>query len=130
MERQTAAAVQATRVLARQVRDEDFDFEAAANLIALAFLSVAGACLAYGLWRLPPAYSLYGVASVAYPLFFPAKYVPLLSFPRFALAAFPIFVALALFTRDRPRAHRVIVVVMMLALAALTARFALFEWVA
>ncbi len=103
---------------------------AAANLIALAFLVVAGACLAYGLRRLPPAYTLYGVASVAYPLFFPATYVPLLSFPRFALAAFPIFVALALFTRDRPRAHRVVVVAMVLALAALTARFALFEWVA
>ena len=62
--------------------------------------------------------------------FFPAKYVPLLSFPRFALAAFPVFVALALFTRDRPRAHAAIVVAMLVALAALTARFALFEWVA
>jgi hypothetical protein len=67
---------------------------------------------------------------VAYPLFFPATYVPLLSFPRLALTAFPIFVAAALFTRDRPRAHRVIVAVMVVALAALTARFALFEWVA
>ena len=103
---------------------------ATANLIALAFLAVAGACLAYGLRRLPAAYSLYGTAAVMYPLFFPAQYVPLLSFPRLALAAFPIFVALALFTRDRPRAHRAIVVAMALALAALTARFALFEWVA
>ena len=34
IERQTAAAVQAARHLARQARDEDFDFEAAANLIA------------------------------------------------------------------------------------------------
>jgi hypothetical protein len=103
---------------------------AAANLIGLAFLVVAGLCLAYGLRRLPPAYSLYGVAVVVYPLFFPAKYVPLLSFPRFALAAFPVFVALALFTRDRPRAHAAIVVAMLLALVALTARFALFDWVA
>ena len=68
--------------------------------------------------------------SSAFPLFFPAKYVPLLSFPRFALAAFPVFVALALFTRDRPRAHAAIVAAMLVALAALTARFALFEWVA
>jgi hypothetical protein len=103
---------------------------AAANLIGLAFLVVAGLCLAYGLRRLPPAYSLYGVAVVVYPLFFPAKYVPLLSFPRFALAAFPVFVALALFTRDRPRVHAAIVVAMLLALVALTARFALFDWVA
>jgi hypothetical protein len=103
---------------------------AAANLVGLAFLVVTGLCLAYGLRRLPPAYSLYGVAVVVYPLFFPAKYVPLLSFPRFALAAFPVFVALALFTRDRPRAHAATVVAMLLALAALTVRFALFDWVA
>ncbi len=103
---------------------------ATANLIALGFLIVVGACLAYGLRRLPPAYSLYGIAAAAYPLFFPAKYVPLLSFPRFALTVFPVFVALALFTRDRPRAHAAIVVAMIVALAALTARFALFEWVA
>lgn len=103
---------------------------ATANLIGLGFLVVIGLCLAYGLRRLPPAYSLYATAIVAYPLLFPAKYVPLLSFPRFALAAFPAFVALALFTRERPRAHATIVVAMIVALAALTARFALFIWVA
>jgi hypothetical protein len=103
---------------------------AAANLIALGFLVVVALCLAFGLRRLPPAYSLYGIAAVAYPVLFPARYVPLLSFPRFALTAFPVFVALALFTRERPRAHAAIVVAMVVALAALTARFALFEWVA
>jgi hypothetical protein len=103
---------------------------AAANLIALGFLVVVALCLAFGLRRLPPAYSLYGVAVVAYPVLFPAEYVPLLSFPRFALTAFPVFVALALFTRERPRAHAAIVVAMIVALAALTVRFALFEWVA
>jgi hypothetical protein len=103
---------------------------AAANLIALGFLVVVVLCLAFGLRRLPPAYSLYGVAAVAYPVLFPARFVPLLSFPRFALTAFPVFVALALFTRERPRAHAAIVVAMIVALAALTVRFALFEWVA
>lgn len=34
VERQTGVTVQATRTLAGQLRDEDFDFEAAANLIA------------------------------------------------------------------------------------------------
>jgi hypothetical protein len=103
---------------------------ATANLMGLAFLALTGLCLAYGLRRLPPAYSLYGLASLVYPLLVPAQYVPLLSFPRLALAAFPVFVALALFTEERPRAHRAIVVVMVAALAALTARFALFVWVA
>jgi hypothetical protein len=103
---------------------------AAANLIALGFFVVVALCLAYGLRRLPPAYTLYAVAAAAYPLFFPARYVPLLSFPRFALTVFPVFVAMALFTRDRPRVHAAIVIVMVAALVVLTARFAVFEWVA
>ncbi len=80
--------------------------------------------------RLPPAYSLYGVAAAVYPLLFPARSVPLLSYPRFALTVFPLFVALALLTRDRPRLRAAIVAAMIVALAALTVRFALFEWVA
>ena len=133
-----AAAQGARQLLSRQYLDLYWPVSkpsgaysvATANLIGLAFLIAVGLCLAYGLRRLPPAYSLYGLAAAAYPLLFPAKAVPLLSFPRFALAAFPVFVALALYTRDRPRTHAALVIVMIVALAALTWRFALFEWVA
>jgi hypothetical protein len=133
-----AAAQGARQLLSRQYLDlywpvsqpNDAYWVAATNLIALGVLVVVGACLAYGLRRLPPAYSAYGIATAAFPLFFPAKYIPLLSFPRFVLVVFPVFVALALFTRDRPRAHAAVVVAMIVGLAALTTTFALFGWVA
>ena len=50
--------------------------------------------------------------------------------PRFVLAAFPIFIALALFTERRPRAHVAVVIVSSLVLLALTVQFAVFAWVA
>ena len=71
---------------------------ATANLINLAFLVIAGLLLLYGARRLPAAYSLYALAALAYPLFFPSRYVPLMSYPRFTLTVFPLYIALALFT--------------------------------
>ena len=91
---------------------------------------VALLCLFYAARRLPAAYSLYGAAAALFPLFFPARFVPLLSYPRFMLVAFPLFVAMAVFTRDRPRAHAAILVAMVLGLTALTSLFAIFAWVA
>ncbi len=103
---------------------------AIANLIGLAALVIALLCLFYAAKRLPPAYSLYGAAAALFPLFFPARYIPLLSYPRFMLVAFPLFVAMAAFTRDRPRAHAAVLVAMVLGSVALTAMFAVFAWVA
>ena len=103
---------------------------ATANLINLAFLIIAGLLLYYGARRLPAAYTLYALAALAYPLFFPSKYVPLMSYPRFTLTVFPLYIALALFTLDKPRVHKVVVVVGLVALTVLTAKFAVFSWVA
>jgi hypothetical protein len=103
---------------------------ATANLINAAFLVAAAFLLWYGTRRLPPAYSLFALATLAYPLFFPSKYVPLMSYPRFTLTVFPLYVALALLTRDRPRLHAVVVVTGLALLAVFTARFAVFSWVA
>ncbi len=103
---------------------------AVSNIIGMVFLVVTLLCLFYAAKRLPPAYSLYGAAAAMYPLFFPARYVPLLSYPRFVLVAFPIFVAMAVYTRDKPRGHTAIVVAMVLCLTILTAMFAVFAWVA
>ena len=83
----------------------------ATNILNLLFLVVAALLLWYGARRLPGAYSWYALAALAYPLFFPSKYVPLMSYPRFTLTVFPLYVALALYTRDRPRAHKVVVAV-------------------
>lgn len=101
----------------------------ATNLLNLLFLIAAASLLWYGARRLPAAYSWFALVSLAYPLFFPSRYVPLMSYPRFTLTVFPLYVALALFTRDRPRAHRVVVAVGVLLLIAFTAKFAVFSWV-
>ena len=102
----------------------------ATNSLNLLFLILAALLLWYGARRLPGAYSWYALAALAYPLFFPSKYVPLMSYPRFTLTVFPLYVALALYTRDRPRVHKVVVAVGVLLLIGFTAKFALFSWVA
>jgi len=103
---------------------------AGTNIIDMVFLVGAGLLLWYGARRLPRAYSWYALAALVLPLFFPSQDVPLVSYPRFTLTVFPLYVALALYTRDRPRAHKVVVVVGLVLLVALTAKFAAFSWVA
>ena len=103
---------------------------AVTNTINLLFLIAAALLLWYGARRLPAAYSLYALALLAYPLFFPSRYVPLMSFPRFTLAVFPLYIALALYTRDRRRLHRLVMVAGIALLIVFTARFAVFSWVA
>ena len=100
------------------------------NVFALCVFVIAGLLLWYGARRLPPAYSLFALASLAFPLFFPAHSMPLMSFPRFALTVFPLYISLALFTRDRRWAHVTVVIVGLLVLVVLTAKFAIFSWVA
>ena len=100
------------------------------NTINLLFFLGAALLLWYGARRLPAAYSLYALALLAYPLFFPSKYVPLMSYPRFTLTVFPLYVALALYTQERPRTHKVAIIGGVVLLVLLTAKFAVFSWVA
>jgi hypothetical protein len=101
-----------------------------ANIVNLSALAVAVPAIWYGLRRLPAAYSAFAIATVGYPLLFPARYQPLLSMPRFVLVAFPLFVSIALFTDKRPRAHVVISLLFALGLLVLAGKFAVFSWVA
>jgi hypothetical protein len=105
---------------------------ALANVNIAAFLITAAACvlLLYGVRRLPLAYTVWSLLTIGFPLLFPNTFQPLYSMPRFVLAAFPVFIALALFTERRPRAHLVVVVVSSVVLVALTVQFAIFAWVA
>ncbi len=105
---------------------------ALANVNITAFLITAAACvlLLYGARRLPLAYTVWSLLAIGFPLLFPNTFQPLYSMPRFVLAAFPVFIALALFTERRPRAHLVVVVVSSVVLVALTVQFAIFAWVA
>ena len=103
---------------------------AVVNITALLFTAAAGALLWLGARRLPLAYTVWGLLAVGVPLLAPNPYQPLYSMPRFVLPAFPIFIALALLTERRPRAHAMVCVVESLLLAALTVKFAVFGWVA
>jgi Dolichyl-phosphate-mannose-protein mannosyltransferase len=82
-------------------------------------------------WRLLPAsYNAWALLVVLVPLFTPVRNIPLLSLPRFLLAAFPLFLGLALLTAQRPLLRWTLIVVSSLLLAWFSASFALFSWVA
>jgi hypothetical protein len=70
------------------------------------------------------------VTLVALPLFGPTTLKPLMSLPRFALAAFPMFIVFALVTDKHPVVRAVLLAAFAAALAYFTVRFAGFRWVA
>ena len=75
------------------------------NLSHLALLAAA-VWLTWVAWRrLGPAFGLYSAATLAIVLSVPAEGFPLVSLPRFLLADFPLFLALASLTLERPRAR-------------------------
>ena len=75
------------------------------NLSHLALL-LGAAWLTWVAWRrLGPAFGLYSTATLAIVLSVPAEGFPLVSLPRFLLADFPLFLALASLTLERPRAR-------------------------
>jgi hypothetical protein len=94
-------------------------------------LAVALLALAVVAWhRLGAPYGLYAIAALAIPMALPSERLGgLYSFPRFALAAFPCLVALALIARDR-RVHAAVVAVLCAGLAVGVVRWALWYWVA
>jgi hypothetical protein len=102
---------------------------AALNLEQLFFL-VLFAWLTTVAWRrLGTTYGLYCALSLAIPLSVPSERWPLLSMPRFGLAVFPFFIALASLG-SRPRLHTAIVVVSSLMLGVAVTQWALWQWVA
>jgi hypothetical protein len=101
-----------------------------ASVLGLPFLVFALGALVAGVRRLPAAYIGYAVVSLLFYLSFPVRDAPLLSLPRFVVVVFPLFVALATVSERRRWLQAVIIVVSVLGLVLLTARFAAFEWVA
>jgi len=86
------------------VRPELTNIEYAAFLLLFIPLTVVA-------WRRFGApYGVFALFSLAVPLSVPASGKPLLSLPRFGLAIFPLFLALAALG-ERPRVHRTIIVV-------------------
>jgi hypothetical protein len=98
------------------------------NLSALAFLALF-AYLGLIAWRrIGATYGIYCFASLAIPLSVPGSKSPLASMPRFGLAIFPIFLALAVIGR-RPRAHTAILAVSGILLGVAISQWALGQWV-
>jgi hypothetical protein len=65
-------------------------------------LGFAGCAIALGWRRLPPAFTLFAVLSVLFPLLFPSRLYPLWSVPRFVMVVFPLFIAVAIVLKERP----------------------------
>jgi hypothetical protein len=94
------------------------------TLVAWAAIAIAA------IRKLPLSYTAWSLVLLIYPLFFPAGKTPLLSYQRFVLVAFPLFIAVAVLTKR----HTITRVVLLAASAALmvwlAATFALWWWVA
>ena len=94
-------------------------------------LLVAAIWLTVVAWRrLGAAFGIYSAATIAIFLSGPADVIPLVSEPRFLLADFPLFIALAALTQRHPRL-RLVLLCSFSAIGALAAvAFAHNVWVA
>ena len=110
------------------VTDTDPMRAAALNLVQLAFALLALGLGVYAWRRFGAPYGVFSLVSLAIPLSVPADRWPLLSMPRFTLAIFPIFLALAALGA-RPRVHTAIVSLSAALLGVAVTQWALWQWV-
>jgi hypothetical protein len=103
---------------------------AASNTLNLAFLVLFLVLIGVGFVVLPPGLSLYAFAAVAVPILTPSPSFPLMSLPRFLLAAFPLFLVLGYALHGRRTALYGWLVLSGLLGAFLTAMFVSWRWVA
>jgi hypothetical protein len=100
------------------------------NLSHLALLLVAG-WLTWVAWkRLGAAFGAYSAATLAIALSAPAEGFPLVSLPRFLLVDFPLLLAVASLTLERPRWRDAVLVAFAAFGAAAAAAFARGIWIA
>jgi len=95
-------------------------------LFTLPFLGLAAAAFK----RLPLAYSIYSLAVLLLPLSFPSVFVPLFSMPRFVLAAFPLFILMAIWGEEHPWFDKLTMMFSLTFLGLLSAKFVTWTWVA
>lgn len=103
---------------------------AAENVQALAFLVLFLALTVVAWRRFGAPYGLFAAVSLAIPLTYPSSRWPLLSLPRFGLVIFPLFLALAAVTAERPRLHTAVIACSALFLGVAVVQWALWQWVA
>lgn len=102
----------------------------ASNTLNLAFLVFAIAAIWVSFFILPPGLSVYAAILTLLPILTPSPSLPLMSMPRFALGAFPIFLVLG-FLLSRSKVGSAVWFALCIPLAiALTALFVTWRWVA
>jgi hypothetical protein len=100
------------------------------NVELLAWLALVAGAVIGVLRRLPAAYGAYVVAALALPLSYPVGPQPLMSLPRFVAVLFPLAIWLALWMTGRAWRERLVLWTFAAALAAYSAIFATWHWVA
>src|SRR4029079_9159140 len=100
------------------------------SLELLGFLGVFIALTVVAWRRFGAPYGLFAALSLALPLSVPSSRWPLLSLPRFGLAIFPLFLALAWIGGLRPRANAAIVATSAVLLGVFVVQWTLWDWVA
>jgi Mannosyltransferase (PIG-V) len=82
---------------------------AARDMALFGFLVLALWLVRESVRRLPAAYSAWAISGLLLPLSVPALDEPLRSLPRFMLVLFPLWIALALWARERERVRRILI---------------------
>ena len=90
--------------------DRVAELVAARDVILFCFLVLAVWLTVEGSRRLPPPYTAYAISGLVLPLSVPALDEPLKSLPRFMLVLFPLWIALALWARERGRMRQVLII--------------------
>ena len=98
--------------------------------VTLSRLVIVVVVIVLGWRRLGVSYNAYAVLALLFTLLNPERGEPLVSLPRYAVVIFPLFMALAVATRHKPRTRALVVGLCLVGLAWLTARLVLFAWVA
>jgi hypothetical protein len=100
------------------------------NLLDLMFVAFAVAGLALAWRRVPPAYLLYALALLAQALSYPTVQEPLVSFSRYLLAMFPLFMGWGAWLGERHRCSRRVICGSAVLLAGFSGMWAIWAWVA
>lgn len=100
------------------------------NVALFAWIPLAAIALVGAARRLPLAYAAYALASLAVPLSYPVAPQPLMSLPRFVLVLFPLWMWLGWLLARHRRARVPVLVAFGIGLAASTAQFATWHFVA
>lgn len=100
------------------------------NVIDLVFLAFAVAGLAFSWRRMPVAYSVYALALLAQACSYPTALEPLMSISRFVLVIFPVFMGWGARLGERPSLNRRALVGSAALLAAFSALWVTWAWVA